>query len=364
MLERIIGFSINRNFKEGHQVILNSRRFHFKKATIRKILKADTGDVNKNKYEVATDDGENFVVDDSEIYRQNDTYDDFEEKAKEIDDVIKDDIFDQQKKEYRPIGRGTGKERDAFQVAVQALKTVEKLATKLRIPVVGIRYESNTIKKWHNGFNTLWDGTINFSIDFLNKNGQRVSATIKVPVEKGIVKTPEYIFDSMNRKYKLDKNGLDDFINGIGWEIEENPDESVYSPGGTYPALAKISFANDKEHVDDKLIDILYKLDKTSEIKKEGNKQEETIKIAGKKVNYKQKIITAQNPLNYAKKFMTSDDFEEFKKLWAIRDMVKHEIESQEEYNQARGFEKDKNINYNKLRTINKQIENILDNSR
>ncbi|MDD5589139.1 MAG: hypothetical protein PHP92_03745 [Candidatus Nanoarchaeia archaeon] len=347
MLERIMQFAKDKNFKIGDAVILYSRdkRLKNKYATIKKLD-------NENK--IATvklaDDEKDVRVDFDEMSKYQD--------VPGVEDLVNQSI--KQEDENRPIGRGMGKERDSFNSVVGAIKKIERELGKIKIPITNIRYEASNVQKWHNGFNTMWEGEINFNVDLLGKNGERHSATVKVPIKGGKIQEVEYIYDNLNRKYAFNKEGMNDFLQQINWIIDENKDESVFElPGTEMPLASKhISFTKTgKKFLDNKMLDIMFKQ----------NNKEKKIIIANKseiineaKINLKEKLIAEKNPLKYAIKFMMADDYGKFKKLIAIREMELQEVKSKEDHNIKRGLEKDYKINYSQLNTINKDIDKLL----
>jgi len=388
----------NIEFKKGDSAILRSSRFKNKFAEIKDI------EAENKIATVTTAEGETYRVDFDEMYPYNETPDISELSINSVED---------EKGEYRPVGRGYGKERDAFNVAASAIRKLEKTLGKTKVPIVAVKYESTEQRKW--------------------RNGVKHNATVKVPVVGGQVKNAEYLYDNLNRKYKLDSEGIQNFLEQINWDIEENKDESIYQNPGTVPSFAgmdHISFTKTAEaKADNKTIDILTKMSKQNtkkNIKKESEKKEYYSDEKGNKIgydddignkggwfifydngykadypiiypdgnvgfdnpyqipkylknkfkmlvnkygvkptiankiDYKQKLITAQNPLFHARKIMTDEDYNEFKKLLALRDMYLNEIEMQEQYNESRGVDKGHRVNYKKLNQINKSIDNVL----
>jgi hypothetical protein len=267
MFENITNFISQPNFKEGDNIILHSRRFNRREATIIKLNE------DKKTAFVLTADGEEYKVDSNEIRE--------EQTIPDIPDIITQSV--EQDGEYRPVGNGTGKEREAFNVASSAMKSIQKKLGKLKVPIVGVRYESTNVDKWNNGINCLWLGSVAFAVEFLDINGVKHSATVRVPIVNGLVQEPKYMADNMNRKYAMDSDGLKNFLEGIDWMTDENDikgnDEAVWNIPGQNPGYAtfdNISFIKKQSYVDPKMIDLLLKGEKNAEI----NKKADLIKSA------------------------------------------------------------------------------------
>lgn len=393
----------DKNFKIGDAVILYSRdkRLKNKYAIIQEI-----DDEKKIATVKLADEEKNVRVDFDEMNKYQD--------VPGIEDLVNQSV--KQEDENRPMGRGTGKERDSFNSVVGAIKKIERELGKIKIPITNIRYEASNVQKWHNGFNTMWEGEINFNVDLLGKNGERHSATVKVPIKGGKIQEVKYIYDNLNRKYAFNKEGMNDFLQQINWIIDENKDESIFElPGTEMPLASKhISFTKTgKKFLDNKMLDIIFKHNekkakysdkknitdyKTYSTPEEDmatqltgislphdtcqkcltifteeefqQAKKDNIGLCDKcrndfkkesKMDLKEKIITARNPLLYANKFMVAEDYGKFKKLIAIHEMESQEVKSKEDHNIKRGLEKDYKINYSKLNTINKDIDKLLD---
>ncbi len=304
------------SFKVGGEVFLTGKRFERNiYATIKELD-------NVNEIAIVT------AADDT-TYRVD--YDEMKDVV-DVPDLQMNSIKDQTSDEYRPIGKGYGKDRDAWNVVASAMKRVEKELGKSRVPITAVKYQSTTTDKWHNGFNTLWDGDIKFTVDFMGASGEKRSATVSVPIKNGIVQQAEYIYDNLNRKYELNKEGVQNFLDGINNTVDENKDESIFeTPGKEDPTVVAAIAKN-----------------ATAEIKSD----------------LKEKLITAQNSMGIARKIMNPNDFENFRKLMYLRDMIQGEIEKQQQHNKLRGVEKNENLNYERLENVNRDIDNILENYR
>ncbi len=343
MLNKIAMFDKNENFKVGNSVILRSDRFKHIAGEIKELEE-------KNRFAtVVTAEGETYRVHYDEM-NLNEPVD--------VSDLSMNSV--KQENEYRPVGRGYGQEREAFNTVALAMKKLEKDLGKVRMPIIAVTYESTEQRKWHNGLNALWEGDINFKVDFLDPNGVRHSATVRVPIQAGQVKQAEYIYDNLNRKYNLDKDGILDFFGQVNYIMDENKDESVFTIPGMYPATAlqtNISFTKTADaKTDNKTVDIIYK--NLNQNPKPVIAKNQTITAEAKWKMAMDKF--AQNPLQNAKQFLSPEDYQELKKLLALRSMYEAEVKRQEDYNEQRGYERGYKVNYKNLNNINQSIQDIL----
>ncbi len=353
MKPKIANYVENENYKEGDKVVLYSQRFKNVLATIKEL------DQKSRIAKVVIAEGDEVRVDYHEMQ-------DFTDQSEiNLSDIMNQSV--EQNNEYRPIGRGYGKIQDAFNIVGSALKKIEKDLGKLKMPVVAVKYESLENRKWHNAFNTLWEGNINFMVEFLDPNGVKHTATVKVPVGGGQLKEIDAMYDNLNRKYAFDQEGVQNFLSQIKYTIDDNrSDEAVwFNPGDepTSASMKRTTIFKKSSLNDGKTLEILNKYSNAEDDVAEQSEQLE--QQASKKVDLhkeaKQKLITAKNPLFHAKKFMDDDDYNEFQKLWSIRDMFGSEVRGREDENERRGLERNHKINYKKYDDVCKCVDNILD---
>ncbi|KKK93559.1 hypothetical protein LCGC14_2691690, partial [marine sediment metagenome] len=274
-------------FKVDDTVILYSRRFKNITATIKEI------DIPNEIATVKTADETTHRVDFDEMQENPAPF--------ELNDVTMNSTPANEEGEYRPVGRGYGKTRDAMQVVGRSLKRIEKELGKVRMPIVNIKYQSVDQRRWHNGFNALWEGDINFIVDFLDPQGVKHSSTVKVPVQNGLIQDIKYIYDNQNRKYAMSKEGMEDFLGRVNWITDDNSDkntpnfqdESIFQNPGTVPAEAMVKHPSfikqgSKFLNDNKVLDILNKVSNVDDDKKtvEAMGEDYTCPECGSKVQF------------------------------------------------------------------------------
>ena len=110
----IANFVKNEDYKVGDEVVLIGKRFSNRMATIKEV-EAD----NKVAKVVTADDESEFRVDFNEMNPYHDQAD-----IPDLPNVMNQSV--EQGGENRPVGRGYGKVRDAFNVVGNALKKIEK----------------------------------------------------------------------------------------------------------------------------------------------------------------------------------------------------------------------------------------------
>ncbi len=252
MKGKVAGYFKENEFKEGGQVILTGNRFgKHTPATIKSL-----DDTNRIAI-VKTSDGDG----NDDITHRVD-YDGMNPNGDiKLEDLSMQSV--EQEDEYRPVGRGTGKERDAFYNVGQALKKVERELGNVKLPILAVRYEGTETKKWNNGLNALWKGSVKFVVDFLDKSGNKHSATIPIAIENGLLQEAKYIYDNLNRCYDLSAEGMDNFLEGVNWITEKQEDEAIWTVPGQTPGFAykKRIGIEKKSSMDPKMIDLLHKQD-------------------------------------------------------------------------------------------------------
>jgi hypothetical protein len=248
MKGKIAGYFNENKFKEGDEVVLRGERFKHINAKIKSL-----DEENKIAIVVRADNGETNRVDYEEMSPSG---------LPELQDLNMQSV--EQEDEYRPVGVGTGKERDSFYAVGQALKKIEKELGDTRLPILAVKYESTVTDKWNIGLNCLWHGAIKFSVDFLDKTGNKHSGTVNVPIKNGLVQETKYISDNLNRRFELSAEGMKNFLSGTDWITEDpNKDEAVWTVPGQSEGFAnkKRIGIEKKSGLDPKMIDLLHKQD-------------------------------------------------------------------------------------------------------
>ena len=139
-------------------------------------------------------------------------------------------------RDIRYVGRGRGSLRTGEEAAMQAAKKLSDMMHGMRVPVLNQRYESMNVRAWGK-FDTVAEGFAKFAVTFLDGQGTIREVYIPMRIQAGKAIDPEYFEDSIGRRFAFSPEGFTTLVEHYD-EGKNQPDESIWNPGGTEEALA------------------------------------------------------------------------------------------------------------------------------
>jgi len=142
----------------------------------------------------------------------------------------------------RSIGTGTGTYRDSISIVNSAYKTLQAALEPLRLPILKVGYEMADISKWDYANGRVKNAVAKFTVSVLSPGGVVRKVTVPLRIANDIIHTPEYFENGQADKYRLSKEGFEQFFDG------EKPKEdySVTKKDSIYELPARQEIPQDR----------------------------------------------------------------------------------------------------------------------